>query len=196
MSTCRSGARLAAIALCVALAALAATSCGRRGSPANSASATTTPAVPASPAPAPPDPGSPEVQALEKAATELDTLVAHVEAETAHLVKATDPTATDTTGLGPARLAWEAWGEPWVAKLAAIERALPPAPAPGEAPALMQAHRRLRIAFYELRMIPWVGPEQPLPLQADYTQHVSNARDALTATREFLAQARRESSGS
>ena len=180
----------------LALTAFAMASCGRRSSSTHAAPAAVAPPVASAPAPPPVDPGPPDVQALAKAETELETLVAHVEAQTAGLVKGNDPTATDTTGTGPARQAWEAWGEPWVEHLAAIERALPPAPPPGEKAALTQAHRRLRVAFFELRMIPWVGPSQPLPLQVDFEKHVSNAREALAATREWLERAKQEARGS
>lgn len=140
-------------------------------------------------------PVSPELAAIEHAIAELDTLAARAAVEIAPLVEASDSVYSAAADAEAARLRWARWGEPWNAKLAALERALPPEPANGASHSLRYANRSVRTVIYELRLVPSVDPEQPVPPRADAEKHLDNARRALVDARALAARARVETAG-
>lgn len=184
--------RLAALAAAISLASCSGPF-GRRTSdqaasapPVNAAPETT--AVPEAPV-------SPELDAIEHTIAELDTLAARAGLEIAPLVEASDSVHVAGADAEAARLRWARWGEPWNAKLAAIERALPPEPANGTSHSLRYANRSVRTVIYELRLIAPQDPDQPVPLRADAEKHLDNARRALVDAKALAARARVETAG-
>lgn len=191
-STLRAPARLALLAAALALASCS-SPFGRRS---------TDEAASAPPAGAAPEttslretPVSPELDAIERTIAELDTLAARAAVEIAPLGEASDSVHVGGADPEAARLRWARWGEPWNAKLAALERALPPEPAHGTSHSLRYANRSVRTVIYELRLIATLEPEQPVPLRTDAEKHLDNARRALVDARSLAARARIEAAG-
>jgi hypothetical protein len=181
---------VAALAL-VALAAIALSGCARKAAPP----ATETAAVAPAPVAVRGAPADPELDALEQVAGELDSLIERGGRESLALAAHTDSVAAGTLDAAVAGERWLAWGEPWVARVAALERTLPPMPSPDAPVARRAAHREVRLALYELRLLPSNDPEHLLPLRDDCVRHAANARRALDTARGLLAQARAESLG-